>query len=440
MTIRLAYYADDFTGATDALEQLENAGVRTRLFLRPPSQATLAALSGIEAIGVAGLSRSLPTTEIDAEVRPALRALRGIGAAHIHYKVCSTFDSSPEVGSIGRVIDIAAEEFSASFIPLVVGAPGLGRWCAFGNLFASYGIGADTPAYRLDRHPSMSRHPVTPADEADLRLHLGRQTSKRVHLVDFRALDRGLSKAIAAVELGVKEDEAEVVLFDCLTVEHLRTIGALLEHYAETAQPLFTVGSSAVESALASQWDLPPQTTGIAEAATGPVLVLAGSCSPVTATQIATARQAGLAIVEIDADRIAVGDESLVEEAAGAVTNALSTAPGAIVSISGGGRDRVGSLDARLLGQSLADIYLRVRKQTPIGLTLVAGGDTSSYAARSLRIDALSIHAPLTPGAPVCRALSADALVDRELFVFKGGQVGRPDFLARLVPEVTTHR
>lgn len=432
MTLRLAYYADDFTGATDALEQLENAGVRTRLFLEPPSPATLAELHGIEAIGVAGRTRSLSTAELDAEVRPALRALHDLGAEHVHYKVCSTFDSSPDVGSIGRVVDIAAEEFAGPFIPLLVGAPGLGRWCAFGNLFASYGIGADTPAYRLDRHPSTSRHPVTPADEADLRVHLGRQTTKRVRLVDFRALDRGASNAIAMVEQTLAEEGAEVVLFDCLTKEHLQTIGAVLQHYAKSARPLFSVGSSAIETALASQWGLPSRPSVERDPPTGPVLVMVGSCSPVTAAQVAAAKQVGFAVVEIDARRIAVADDSVAEEAAEVVAEALSTAPGAIVS-SGGDGAHGDSLDASLLGRTLATLYRRVKEQSPLALTVVAGGDTSSYAARSLGIVSLSFHAPLTLGAPVCRALSGDPLVDGGLFVFKGGQVGRPDFLARLI-------
>lgn len=432
MTLRLAYYADDFTGATDALEQLENAGVRTRLFLEPPAPEASLELESIEAIGVAGRTRSLPTAEIDAEARPALRALRDLGAPHVHYKVCSTFDSSPEVGSIGRVIDVAAEEFDAPFLPLVVGAPGLGRWCVFGNLFASFGIGADTPAYRLDRHPSMSRHPVTPADEADLRVHLGRQTGKRIGLVDVRTVERSPSDVIAAIERLRSEESAQVVLFDCLNGAHLRTIGAALEHYAAPKRPLFSVGSSAIETALALQWDLPKRTEKKPLDLPGPLLVLAGSCSPVTAEQIAAAREAGCAVVDIDAGRLAAGDGSAALEAATSAVDALRNSPGVVVS-SGGGPSSKASLDPGLLGEALAEVFRQAMRRLPIALTVVAGGDTSSYAARALGVESLSFHASLTPGAPICRAVSADPLVDDGLFVFKGGQVGRPDLLADLV-------
>ncbi len=47
------------------------------------------------------------------------------------------------------------------------------------------GIGSNGKIFRLDRHPSMSKHPVTPADESDLRLHLSKQTSKKTGLIDI---------------------------------------------------------------------------------------------------------------------------------------------------------------------------------------------------------------------------------------------------------------
>ncbi len=431
MTLRLAYYADDFTGATDALEQLEKAGVRTRLFIEPPSRESLAKTPEVEAIGVAGRTRSLPTTEIDAVVRPALRALRDLGVANVHYKVCSTFDSSPETGSIGRVIDVGADELNRQFVPLVVGAPSLGRWCVFGNLFASYGIGANTPAFRLDRHPAMSRHPVTPADESDLRLHLEKQTNKRVALIDIRTVDRGPQAVVAAVERACRETASPIVLFDCLTEQNVTTIGAVLERFASPVSPLFSVGSSVIEAALASQWNLPTRRHD-QPLPRGKLLIMAGSCSPITATQIDVAVQAGFALVTIDARSIERGDTSAIRNAAADTLTALDESPGVIVSSQGIDRNGL-QLSAERLGTAFATIYDRVIEASELSLSLVAGGDTSSYAARSLGIESLSYHAPLSPGAPICRAHSANHLVDGSYLVFKGGQVGRPDFFASLL-------
>jgi len=96
--LRLAYYGDDFTGSTDALEFLTRAGARSALFIQPPSAEQLSRYPGLQALGVAGLTRSMPPAQMEAELRPAFTALRALGAPHVHYKVCSTFDSSPTVG------------------------------------------------------------------------------------------------------------------------------------------------------------------------------------------------------------------------------------------------------------------------------------------------------------------------------------------------------
>jgi uncharacterized protein YgbK (DUF1537 family) len=120
----------------------------------------------------------------------AFEQIKTTNPRHIHYKVCSTFDSSPTIGSIGKVIDIASIVFNNKIIPVLGGAPHLGRYCLFGNLFAKMGIGSNGQIHRLDRHPSMSKHPVTPMDESDLRLHISKQTSKEIGLIDILQLDK----------------------------------------------------------------------------------------------------------------------------------------------------------------------------------------------------------------------------------------------------------
>ena len=175
----LAFYGDDFTGSTDALEFMSRAGARTVLFIEPPSLAQIALYEGVQAIGVAGLSRSLSPDEMDRQLRPAFEALLKLQPRHIHYKVCSTFDSSSTIGSIGKAMEIGAEVFDSEWIPLLVAAPALGRYCTFGNLFARMGIGSQGQIHRLDRHPSMRLHPVTPATESDLRLHLEKKTKRK---------------------------------------------------------------------------------------------------------------------------------------------------------------------------------------------------------------------------------------------------------------------
>ena len=63
-------------------------------------------------------------------------------------------------------------------------APPLRRYTVFGNHFAAAG----DEMFRLDRHPTMSRHPVTPMHEADLRVHLSRQTQANIGLMSLPEL------------------------------------------------------------------------------------------------------------------------------------------------------------------------------------------------------------------------------------------------------------
>jgi len=109
----LAFYGDDFTGSTDAMEALAVSGLRTVLFLSPPAPEFLREkFPDLRCIGVAGTSRAMSPAEMDARLEPVLRELWSLDAPLTHYKVCSTFDSAPELGSIGHVADMVRRALS----------------------------------------------------------------------------------------------------------------------------------------------------------------------------------------------------------------------------------------------------------------------------------------------------------------------------------------
>src|SRR5690606_32182436 len=133
---------------------------------------------------LAGTSRSETPDWMQENLTPAFNWLKSLNAAIAHYKVCSTFDSAPQVGNIGKAVEIGKAVFDQTYVPLIVGAPQLKRYTAFGNLFAAY----QGETYRIDRHPVMNRHPVTPMREADLRVHLSQQTRLETALADLAIL------------------------------------------------------------------------------------------------------------------------------------------------------------------------------------------------------------------------------------------------------------
>ena len=70
----LAFYGDDFTGSTDAMEALALSGLRTVLFLAPPTPDLLKTkFPDLRCVGVAGTSRAMSPAEMDVELKPILR-------------------------------------------------------------------------------------------------------------------------------------------------------------------------------------------------------------------------------------------------------------------------------------------------------------------------------------------------------------------------------
>lgn len=429
MPLLLTFYSDDFTGSTDALEQLTLAGIRTALFIEPPTLTQLKKIPGLQAIGVAGKTRALAPEAMERELKPALLALKKLKPRHVHYKVCSTFDSAPHIGSIGRVMDLAAKIFPAQFIPLLVAAPALGRYTVFGQHFARYGIGSTGAIHRLDRHPSISKHPITPMMEADLRLHLANQTKKRVALFDILNLAVPAKEARTALKL-LLAAKPDVVLFDALSAEHLALIGGLIDDYASVRRPLFSVGSSGIEMALAAAWNKKRLARTLAPPAKQ-ILVGSGSCSPVTSGQIAWALKHDFVEVPLNAMALANTKTAAAEiqRATAAAATFLQDNRNVIVhSTKSGSNKRITTKlkghTAEVLGSALGQVLRGAVEQSDVHRICIAGGDTSSYAARAMGIEALEMIAPLTPGAPLCRAQAPGSPVDGCEVVFKGGQVG----------------
>lgn len=423
--LALTFYGDDFTGSTDVMEVLTWAGLEAVLFVEPPDAERLARFPHARAVGLAGESRGQGPEWMSVRLPAILRRLGELGAPLCHYKVCSTFDSSPSVGSIGRALELGQDVFETPWVPIVVGAPALARYQAFGNLFAT--VGSET--HRLDRHPTMSRHPVTPMHEADLRLHLAQQTHRKIGLVDILALEqgRGAERLQSEVASG-----ARGVLFDVLGESSLAEVGRLIWENLPSKRA-YSVSSSGLQYALAAYWrsigDLGPDTRASRTGAeTERLVVISGSGSPETAASIQTAIDAGYEGVRLDPDSVARRDTAAPIQAA---LQAIDAGENVVLYTALGpddpafaGRDQA---FRQQLGEQLGVILRQTLEGSGVRRAVVCGGDTSSSVGQALGIYALTAIAPLTPGSPLCRAW-ADGPADGLEVVLKGGQRGGPDF------------
>lgn len=438
----VAWYGDDFTGASAVMEVLTFGGFPSVLFFDVPTPEQRARFGDLRGVGIAGDARARSPEWMERELPRVYEALRAVGAPVVHYKVCSTFDSAPHVGSIGKAADIALDgwDWSPAWVPMVVGAPAIGRWQAFGNLFARAGDGI----HRLDRHPTMSVHPVTPMHEADVTRHLAAQTGRGVGLVDFVAFKTGDPEAALAAAAAA----SAVIALDVVDEETLAAAGALVWRHAER---MFALGSQGLEYALVAHW----RAAGLATATTPPpllaaprVAVVSGSCSPVTAEQIATAEAAGFTGIALDATAV-VDDARWEGERARAVAAALSAigeGHDPIVYTARGPRDpavagfrtaiEAAGADERVanerLGAGLGAILAEITRTAKLGRAAIAGGDTSSAAAKALGLIAVTAKAALAPGAALLQGHGDDPATDGIEIALKGGQMGQPDFFKQL--------
>jgi 3-oxoisoapionate kinase len=443
----LAYLGDDFTGSTDVMEAFTTAGVPTVLFLSPPTPAAMARFAHMRCVGMASMARAQDPVWMDTHLPRMLSSLKALGAPILQYKVCSTFDSSPTVGSIGRAVDIGAALMPAEWSPMIVGAPRLNRFQLFGHLFAS----VDGVGHRLDRHPTMSRHPVTPMDEADLRLHLTPQTNRRTALVSAPALKAGLGDALVQQAQG---HDKPIVLIDVLDDETLREAGRLV--WEGRDRGVFTASSSGLQYALAAYW----RAAGLLPAPAAPpvlqacsnIVGVSGSCSPITAAQLAQARRDGFHIERLQIAPVLESTTAMTQEVQRLVAAAMSAlARGAspiIASAEGPDDPAVRGFDALAANAKLTRAVASARVSHALAQTLkhtllrskltravVAGGDTSGAVAGALGIDALTLSAALAPGAPMCHGWTHGQAQPVLEIALKGGQLGGPHFFKRALGE-----
>jgi 3-oxoisoapionate kinase len=406
MSLLISYYGDDFTGSTDVMEALASHGIKTVLFTRRPTAEEYRPFTDYQAIGLAGTSRSQSPEWMDRNLPQVFEWLKSLGARFCHYKVCSTFDSSPSIGSIGHAIKIAQRSFTQAAVPLIVGAPQLKRYTFAGHLFADY----QGQTYRIDRHPVMSKHPVTPMDESDLRIHLARQAQVPVQLIDV---------SDGATQLAA---------------------GEMLLHLPQTASP-FVVGSSGVEYALMRALaDRDEVTNFAAVPKVDRLFVVSGSVSPTTERQIRFALSKGFVGVEADPKKLANNNQSEINRLIDASSEVLVSGSSPLIYTAlGSATDKGKSIDnlpdaRQNLGQALGKITRICVEKFKLKRLVIAGGDTSSHALGELDVFALTTRFPLkdTPGSPLCTTHSNNPAFANLEIALKGGQVGGDDYFVKL--------
>jgi uncharacterized protein YgbK (DUF1537 family) len=416
--LSLGCIADDYTGASDLANTLTRCGLRTVQAIGVPSDDL--AMPDVDAVVVSLKSRSIEAGLAVSRSRAAEKWLRGRGAGHVLFKICSTFDST-DAGNIGPVMDALRTDSGDAIVLVTPAFPETGRTVYMGNLFVG--------SVPLNESP-LKDHPLNPMHDSNLVRVLARQSRTKVALVDLADIARG-PDAVRARLADLAKRGFGAAVADAVFASDLETIGKVaLDHRVSVGASGLGLGLG--RALVASRRVKVNASDAVADTPVGgPAACLAGSCSQATLQQIAAA-EAVMPVLHLDPDQVVAGREEARRALAwardrlkdGPVLIASSSTPVEVAALQARhGRDAAG----HAIEQAMADIAEGL-VQSGVRRLVVAGGETSGAVVDRLRIPGFLVGAEIAAGVPVLRAVGAkDGAM---LLALKSGNFGGPEFFS----------
>jgi uncharacterized protein YgbK (DUF1537 family) len=420
--LALGCIADDYTGASDLANTLTRCGLRTVQTIGVPADDL--PLPDVDAVVVSLKSRSIEAKEAVARSRASEKWLRGRGADHVLFKICSTFDST-DAGNIGPVTDALRADSGDAIVLVTPAFPATGRTVYQGNLFVG--------SVPLNESP-LKDHPLNPMHDSNLVRVLARQSQSRVGLVDLAVLTRGPDAVRAKLAELAKQGMGGAVI-DAVFDSDLETIGAVaLDHRLSVGAS--GIGLGLARMLVASGRAGSKASDAISDAPVGgPAACLAGSCSQATLQQVAEAEHV-MPVLHLDPEQVIAGKDEARRALAwakdllndrlkdGPVLIASSSTPGEVAALqSRHGRDATG----HAIEQAMADIAEGL-VAAGVRRLVVAGGETSGAVVDRLEIPGFLVGSEISVGVPVLRAVGAGA--GEMLIALKSGNFGGPKFFS----------
>jgi uncharacterized protein YgbK (DUF1537 family) len=416
--LSLGCIADDYTGASDLANTLTRCGLRTVQTIGVPADQL--ALPDVDAVVVSLKSRSIESSLAVSRSRAADKWLRGRGAGHVLFKICSTFDST-DAGNIGPVMDALRADSGDAIVLVTPAFPETGRTVYQGNLFVG--------PVPLNESP-LRDHPLNPMHDSNLVRVLARQSRTKISLVDLATVTRGREAVRARLaDLSAKGFGAAII--DAVFERDLETIGSVaLDHRLSVGASGFGLG---LARALVASGRVRPGALDTVSGAPvgGPAACLAGSCSQATLQQIAKAEQV-MPVLHLDPEQVVAGRDEARRALAwaeerlkdGRILISSSSTPEEVAALqTRHGRDATG----HAIEQAMADIAEGLVR-SGVRRLVVAGGETSGAVVDRLGIPGFLVGAEIAAGVPVLRAVGAR---DGEmLLALKSGNFGGPEFFS----------
>jgi uncharacterized protein YgbK (DUF1537 family) len=415
MPIKIAAIADDYTGASDLANTWRKNGLRTVQTIGVPSGTSN--FSDMDAVVVSLKIRSAPAADAVAQALNAEALLRDLGARHVLYKICSTFDSTDE-GNIGPVMDALCKRANARWTLVTPAFPETGRTVYKGHLFVG-----DVP---LNESP-LKDHPLNPMRDANLVRVLSKQTTYPVGKLDLQTLANGVEASRARIAQQALQGPCAIIA-DAIGDGDLERLGDL------ALESPVSIGASGLGAGLARsllrasgrQTRAPQSLASVG----GFSAVLVGSCSARTLEQTAAAEKV-MPVLRLDPDRLVASGGGDIVPAMGFARQQLGKGP-FVVSASGTPetvraiQDTYGNKAAGLAIETALAAIAAELVALGVNRLVVAGGETSGAVVDRLGISSFEVGEELAAGVPKLRTIGR---AEGELMMaLKSGNFGGIDF------------
>ncbi len=406
--------ADDFTGASDAASFFEKGGLKTVLYNGIPLEGTVLD-EDVKAVVIALKIRSIDRNDAVKYALEALEYLQKIGSKQFYFKYCSTFDSTPR-GNIGPVAQAIMDALDETKTILCPALPVNKRTVIKGRLYVD--------GVPLDESP-MKNHPINPMWDSEICELMRPQCRYPCINVDLEEME---------------EEDAEVWnrlnAFESISGKYF-----IVPDYAEEKDAVritdlfghlkFLTGGSGIIEHLAEMSGKNIEKNEKQDGTEGKALILAGSCSAATRSQVEKYIDDGGKAFKIDAIRLLYekqtvgdlwnfvseyGDETVIVYSSDTPENVKYNQRHGAEAIS----ESLETAMAELAEVAVMNGYTRI---------IVAGGETSGAVMKKLGFDSYIIGSSVDPGVPVMTPTER-----RELrVVLKSGNFGSVDFFKKAV-------
>ena len=421
---RCLLIADDLTGGADAGAQFAKRGLKTLLVpFRGESSVPLAARPAQDVLVINTITRGLPPAEAFDILSGLLKSFDPKRFPILYKKIDSTLR-----GNIGSEIDAILRKTALPLCFLAPSYPEQGRTLVGGIMMVG-----DKPLALTEA----ARDAASPVQESHICKLLANQTSLSIGTIDLTHVASGKEALRRVVE---REQRAgcRIIIFDAVSRQDLATI-------AEVALSMETIPLLAGSAGLAGEVAriLVPGKVKI-----GPerqrtfrhVLIIGGSASAVTHTQLQRLQDGGLPSFELSRDLVS-GDGQAGTEGRRKLARLLGSAlvGGSVIfrtfterwtGNGNGGAD----IPQRIAGV-MADVTLAALREARVDADLLAliltGGDTAMGVLQLLDDEGIELEEELLEG--IVRGNLRGGPWDGLTIVTKAGAFGKEDALVRIV-------